>query len=66
MTMKSITVHIEDDLYEELRVNAGIVSFSEGCVGGISTADRCMNRIIQKIDRNELEITLSFTKGKVT
>jgi hypothetical protein len=60
--MKTITIHIEDDLYTKLRGDVGVISFAEGCVGGISTADRCMHRIIQKIDRGDLEVNLSFTK----
>ena len=60
--MKSIIVHIEDDLYTKLRRDAGMVAFTEGCVGGISTADRCMHRIIQRVDLGEQEVTLSFTK----
>jgi hypothetical protein len=64
--MKSILVHIEDDLYEKLMKDAGLVAFMDGCVGNISTADRCMHRIIQKIKASEPEVTLSFTKKEAT
>ena len=60
--MKTITVHIEDDLYEKLKEDAGLVAFVEDCVP-ISTADRCMHRIVQKIKQGIPEVTLSFTKG---
>ena len=41
--MKSITIRIEDDLYEKLMEDVGLVAFTEGCVGDISTADLCMH-----------------------
>jgi hypothetical protein len=61
VNVKSIVVYIEDDLYEKLRKDAGFVAFTEDCVP-ISTADRCMHRIVQKIEQGNTEVTLSFTK----
>lgn len=55
--MKSIVVHIDDKLYDDLIREAALTIFSKGCVSSTRT-ELSMSLILQKIQDGENEVTL--------
>lgn len=61
--MRTITIHIEDSIWDTLREEAALILFSQGCVS-IDKLELAMCGIIKAIDEGKAEVTIAKPKEK--
>jgi hypothetical protein len=55
--MKTITLNIDDEIFNKLKSDAALLSFVEGCVS-VSLMEQIMTRVIIKIENGEKEMSI--------
>ena len=56
--MKTIVIHIDEVIFEKLKKEAALLSFTERCVAPPSTMERIMQAVIIKMENGETEMTV--------
>jgi len=56
--MKTITIHIDEEVFSKLKAEASLLTFCEGCVAPPSLMEQIMNSAIIKMANGETEMTI--------
>jgi hypothetical protein len=57
--MKTITIHIDDIIYDKIKKEAALLSFIEGCSSPPSLMEQIMYSAILKIKEGKTELTIT-------
>lgn len=57
--MKTITLHLDDDVYKVLQEEAALLSFVKGCVAPPTLMQQIMCNTVLKIEKGAAEMTVT-------